>query len=177
MARERRRPMSPENAIARGVTRRASPAPGTIGEQVQALEALYGREGARARLGVHERTMRRYRAGGTPTKANAEKIARQARLASRRGRRGEAQLRNRGAKVRMSGNLGLNRNQQQYRRHRTITVNLTPEQTSEITDLWLAGDDEGAVEALREALGENYLANFDFEDLTQLEFLRREEEE
>ena len=170
MARERRRPMSPEDAIGRAATRQARPVPGTPADHVRELEQRYGREGARERLGVSERTMRRYRAGGTPSKSNAEKLARQARLGSRR----EARLRNRGARVRMSGNLGPR--ERQYRRHRTIEADLTPQQMGEILDAWKAGDDDAALEALREALGESYLADFTFEDLTRLEFLRREEE-
>jgi hypothetical protein len=76
--------------------------------------------------------------------------------------------------MRMTGKLGLP--DPRYRRHRTVESELTPEQMSEILDRWQAGDDEGALEALREALGENYLPNFTFEDLTLLEFLRREKE-
>lgn len=170
MARERRRPMSPQDAIGRAASRRASPAPGTTADHVRELERRYGREGARERLGVSERTMRRYRAGGTPSKSNAERLARQARLSPRR----EARLRNQGARVRMSGNLGLP--DPRYRRHRTIESELTPEQMSEILDAWKAGDDEAALAALQAALGDNYLRNFTFEDLTRLEFLRREKE-
>jgi hypothetical protein len=172
MARELRRPMSPESAIGRAATRRARPVPGTAADHVRALEARYGRAGTRERLGVSERTMRRYRAGGRPSRRNAERIAREARISSRR----EARLRNRGARVRMSGNLGLDVRDRSYRRHRTITVDLTPEQMGEILDAWKAGDDEGALKALHGALDENYLDNFAFEDLTQLAFLRREAE-
>jgi len=174
MARERKRPMRPENAVERAVTRRARPAPGSTAEQVQALEKQLGRERARERLGVSERTMRRYRAGGAPSKANAEKIKREAAISPRR----EARLRNKGAYVRMTGNIGAVSpgKKRGGQRHRTIgdtsAIHLSGEQMAEILDRYHAGDEEGAVEALREALGEEYYGGITFDDLTRLEFLR-----
>jgi hypothetical protein len=177
MARERKRPMAPEQAIGRAVTRQARPAPTTTPEDIRRLETRYGREGARQRLGVSERTMRRWRAGGRPSQANAERITRQARISRRR----EARLRNRGAYVRMSGDMGGGTPgaRRKNTRHRTVgaegysSIHLTPEQMSEILDRWEAGDDEGALEALREAVAEEYgWSTFTFENLTQLEFLR-----
>jgi hypothetical protein len=177
MARERKRPMAPEQAIARAATRRARPAPGSAAEHVQALEQRHGREGARERLGVSERTMRGYRAGGTPSKANAERLARSARINPRR----EARLRNRGAYVRMSGAMGGGTPgaRRKNTRHRTIgaegysSIHLSGEQMAEILDLWEAGSDEEALEALREAIADEYgWSTFTFEGLTQLEFLR-----
>jgi hypothetical protein len=41
-----------------------------------------------------------------------------------------------------------------------------------IIDAYKAGDDEGAAEALREALGEEYAAGTTFGNLESLEFLR-----
>jgi hypothetical protein len=180
MARELRRPMAPERAIARAATRQARPSPAPVTEQVRALEARYGREGARERLGVSARTMRRYRAGGRPSKANAAKIARQAQINPRR----EVRLRSRGAYVRMSGKVGGGTPgaRRKNTRQRTIgaegfeSVHLSGEDMSEILDRWEAGDDEGALEALRDAIREtpwgSSFGNFEFEDLTRLEFRR-----
>ena len=42
MARERKRPMAPEQAIARAATRRARPVPGSTAEHVESFEARYG---------------------------------------------------------------------------------------------------------------------------------------
>jgi hypothetical protein len=172
--------MSPTQAIGRAVTRRARPAPGTSAENVRTLEARYGREGARQRLGVSERTMRRYRAGGTPSKANAERIRRQASISPRR----EARLRNRGAYVRLSGAIGGGTPgaRRKNTRHRTIgdegfeSIHLSDDDLREIEDRWLAGDDEGSLEALRDAIRETPwgadFGNFEFDELTSLEFLR-----
>jgi hypothetical protein len=176
MARERKTPMQPESAVERAVTRRARPAPGSAADQVRAVETRLGRERARERLGVSERTMRRYRAGGTPSKANAEKIQREASISPRR----EARLRNKGAYVRMTGKIGADTPGKKRRgagqRHRTIgdtsAIHLSGEQMAEILDRWHQGDEEGAVEALREALGEEYYGGITFDDLTRLEFLR-----
>ena len=121
--------------------------------------------------------MRRYRAGGRPSKANAERLARQAQLNPRR----EARLRNRGAYVRMSGKIGGGTPgaKRKNTRHRTIggegfeSVHLSGDEMSEVLDRWEAGDDEGALEVLREAIADDLgFPSFDFEDLTRLEFLR-----
>jgi hypothetical protein len=176
VARERKRPMAPGEAVQRAATRRARPAGGTSADQVRALEGRYGRAGARERLGVSERTMRRYRAGGAPSRANAAKIQREASISPRR----EARLRNRGAYVRMSGKIGADTPGKGRRgvgqRHRTIgdttAIHLSGDQMAEILDAYHAGDEEGAIEALREALGEEYFGGVTFDDLTRLEFLR-----
>jgi hypothetical protein len=177
MARERKRPMRPEQAIRRATTRRARPAGGTSAEQVRALERRLGRERARQKLGVSERTMRRYRAGGTPSKANAEKIQRAASISPLR----EARLRNRGAYVRMTAKIGGGTSgaKRKNARQRTIgdegmaSIHLSGDEMAEILDAFEAGDDEGALEALREAMADDYgFPHFDFEDVTRLEFLR-----
>jgi hypothetical protein len=121
--------------------------------------------------------MRRYRAGGQPSKTNAEKLARASQINPRR----EARLRNRGAYVRMSGKIGGGTPgaRRKNTRHRTIgaegfeSVHILGDEMSEILDRWEAGDDEGALEALREAIADDLgFPSFDFEDLTRLEFLR-----
>jgi hypothetical protein len=177
MARERRRPMSPSQAISRAATRRARPVPGTAADHARTLEGRYGRAEAARRAGVSERTWRRWKAGGRPSRVNADRLARETRISPRR----ETRLRNRGAYVRMSakvggGTPGARRNNT---RHRTIggqgfaSVHLSPAQMAQILDRWEAGDDEGALEALREALADEYgFPSLEFEDLTRLEFLR-----
>jgi hypothetical protein len=64
-------------------------------------------------------------------------------------------------------------------RQRTIgaegysSIYLDGEQMAEILDRWEAGDDRGALEALRDAIADEYgWSTFTFEDLTQLEFRR-----
>lgn len=177
MARERKRPMTGGQAIARGVSGRVRPAPGSTADHIRVLEDRYGREGARERLGVSERTMRRYRAGGEPSKVNAERIRRQASL----GRRREARLRNRGAYVRMAGNFGGGTPgaRRKNTRHRTIgdrgetSIYLSGEQMGLIVDAWERGEDREALEALRDAVRDEYgWPSFEFEDLTMLQFLR-----
>jgi hypothetical protein len=172
--------MTPQQAIGQAATRRAHPAPGTTAEQVRQLEGRYGREGARQRLGVSERTMRRYRAGSQPSRQNAERIRREAGISPRR----EARLRNRGAFVRLSGNVGGGSPgaKRKNTRHRTIgdegfeSIHLSGDQMGEILDAFKAGDDEGALEALQEAIRDtpwgSEFGNFEVEALTRLEFLR-----
>lgn len=176
MARDRRRPMSPEQALERAATRRAG-APGSTAEQVRQLEDRYGRDGARERLGVSERTMRRYRAGGTPSKRNSGRLERQVSMSPRR----EARLRNRGAFVHMVATLsgGTPGARRTNRRQRSIggkdetSIHLTGDQMAEILDAYKAGDDEAALDELRQALADEYgFPALSFEDITALEFLR-----
>lgn len=179
MARERRRPMSSESAIGRAVTRKARPAvaPDTPQAKARQIEGELGAAEAARRVGVSERTWRRWKAGGKPSGRNATALNTEADRAARRkavAPRRETRLRRRGARARMSGNLGLP--EARYRRHRTVEADLSPEQMGDIIDAWQAGDDDAALAALQDAFGENYLANFTFEDLTRLEFLRRDDE-
>jgi hypothetical protein len=185
MAHKRKRPLSLSDAIGRAVTRKARPVPtGTAAENTRTLDEALGRRGTAERLGVSERTLRRWRAGGTPSKAHAERLAEEARTAREVRRqaiapRREARLRNRGAHVRMTGMIGgtPGGNRRNWRQ-RTIgdrtDIHLSGEQMGAILDAWEAGDDEGAMEALRDALAEEYdgFASIKFEDLTQLDFLR-----
>jgi DNA-binding transcriptional regulator YdaS (Cro superfamily) len=192
MARKLRRPMSPAKAIGRALTRRARPvsADGADARQnARALSATLGREGAAARLGVSERTLRRWRAGATPSRANAERLAAAATAAPEVRRqdlspRREARLRNRGAYVRLSGLVGGGTPgaRRKNTRQRTVgeqgleSVHLSGDDMSGILDRWEAGDDQGALDALRDAMRQtpwgSEFGNFEFEDLTMLEFLR-----
>jgi hypothetical protein len=55
-------------------------------------------------------------------------------------------------------------------------VHLTGDQMSEILDPWEAGDDTGALDALRDAIREtpwgSSFGNFEFDDISSREFLR-----
>lgn len=179
MARERRRPMRLTEAIGRAVTRRARPAApeGDSARQARALTDAVGSREAARQLGVSERTLRRWRTGAAPSRANAARLARRESLNSRR----EARLRNRGAFVRMAGTIGGGTPgaRRSNKRHRVIgaegnqSVHLDGDQMSAILDAWEAGDDQGAVDALRDALADEYdFGAIQFEDLTMLEFLR-----
>jgi hypothetical protein len=121
--------------------------------------------------------MRRWRAGGTPSSAHRERLQREASLSPRR----ETRLRNQGAYMRMTGMIGADSPGKRRRpgegmRHRTIgdntAIHLDGGQMGEILDLYHQGDEDGALEALREALGDAYYGSITFENLTQLDFLR-----
>jgi hypothetical protein len=169
--------MAPGQAIARAASRRVSPAPGDAADHARALEARYGRAEAARRAGVSARTWRRWKAGGRPSRANADRLAREARISPRR----EARLRRLGAYVQMSGRIGGGTPGagRKHTRHRTIgargfdSVHLSGEEMTKILDAWEAGDDQAALEALQEAMADAYgFPDLTFEDLTQLEFLR-----
>jgi len=175
MARELRRPMSRERALGRAVSGRARPVPGAAADQLRRLEEARGRDEARRRLGVSERTLRRWRAGAQPSRANAERLSREAQINPRR----EARFRNRGAYVRISGTIGGSPGGRRKNwRHQTIgegwePIHLGGDQMGELLDLYYAGEDDAAMEALREAVGDAYgFERIQWDDLTRLEFLR-----
>ncbi len=183
MARKRKTPMSGGQAIRRALTRRARPA--SMDQQMKAMEDRYGRAGAAQRAGVSDRTWRRWRTGAAPSKANAGKLADQARQAQISPRR-EARLRNRGAFVRLAARVGGGTPgaKRKNTRQRTIgaegfeSIHLSGDQMSEILDRFEAGDDQGAFDALQEAIrdtpwGSEFGAfDFDKDSITLLEFLR-----
>lgn len=186
MARERKRPMSSPSAIGRALSRKARPAvpPGTPEAKARQLEGELGAAEARRRVGVSARTWRRWKAGGTPSVRNAAALSAEAERSARRAAispRREARMRNRGAYVRMAGRIGGGTPLAGRRntRHRTIggegyaSIHLPGEVMGDICDAWHAGDDEAALEALREALADEYgFTNLTFDELTLLEFLR-----
>lgn len=181
MARKRKTPMTPQQAIGRGLTRQAR-APST-NQNMRALEDRYGRAEAARRAGVSERTWRRWRAGGRPSSKNAANLADEARAARVNPRR-EARLRNRGAYLRMTATVGGGTPgaRRKNARQRSIgeagfeSIHLSGDQMGEILDRWEAGDDAGALDALRDAIREtpwgSSFGNFEFDDITSLEFLR-----
>jgi hypothetical protein len=186
MARERKRPMSPETAIGRGLTRHARPpaAPDSPEAKARALGAELGDAEAARRVGVSQRTWRRWKAGGKPAGRNAAALnteaGRQARRSAISARRA-ARLRRRGAYVRMSGRIGGDTPGAGRRntRHRTIgdagstSIYLTGDDMAAILGAWEAGDDQGALDVLRDAVADEYgFPNFSFDGLTSLEFLR-----
>jgi hypothetical protein len=183
MARRLRNPISPQSAVSRAVTRKARPfGTGRAADQTRRLEAAHGRQGAAERLGVSERTLRRYRAGGTPSKANAARLAEETRSSPevRRqalGERRESRMRSKGAYVRMAGQIGAG-GDPRYRRRRVIgatsPIHLSGEQMDAILDAYAEGDDLAAAEFLRQALDEEYAAGTTFGDLESLEFLRND---
>lgn len=181
MARKRKTPMTPARAIDRALSRQARPA--STDKNMRAMEDRYGRAGAARRAGVSERTWRRWRAGGTPSRANAAKLGDEARAARVNPRR-EARLRNKGAYLRMTATVGGGTPgaRRKNARQRSIgeagfeSIHLSGDQMGEILDRWEAGDDAGAAEALRDAIREtpwgSSFGNFEFDDITSLEFLR-----
>jgi hypothetical protein len=163
------------------VTRKARPTgTGTTADQARRLEAALGQRGAAERLGVSERTLRRYKSGGKPSKANRARLDEMTRTAPEVRRaavsqRREARLRNRGAYVRMSARIGVG-DERKYRRRRTIgetsPIHLSGEQMSGIIDAYEQGDDAAALDQLREALDDEYIRDINFDDVELLEFLR-----
>src|SRR6185437_9620304 len=94
----------------------------------------------------------------SPSRRNAERIERAARMSSRR----EARMRNQGAFVRLSGKVGGGTPgaRRKNTRVRTIgdegfeSIQLSGDDMATILDRWHAGDDAGALDALQEAIRE-----------------------
>jgi hypothetical protein len=181
MARKLRRAIAPQQALSRGLTRQARPhGSGRTADEARALERALGRQGAARRLGVSDRTFRRYKAGGTPTKANRARLGEVVRTSPevrRRevGTRREARLRNKGSYVRLTGDVGVGQDPR-YRRRRTIgdtsPIHIGGPAMGEILDAYERGDEDEALELLREALDDEYIDNITLGDLQSLEFLR-----
>jgi hypothetical protein len=187
MARERKRPISPASALGHGLTRQARPAaaPDSPEAQARQLEAELGAAEAARRVGVSPRTWRRWKAGGQPAGRNAAALGTEASASARRqaiAPRREKRLRTKGAFVRVAGQIGGDTPGGPRRRNNTRQRTIGAEGTSihldggdmgAILDAWEAGDDEGALEALRDALADEYgFTHLSFENLTMLDFLR-----
>lgn len=182
--RERKRPVPRQSAVSRALTRKARPfGTGTSADQTARLTRALGRQETARRLGVSDRTLRRYLAGGTPSKRNAARLAEAVRTSPEVRRQAvaplrEARLRNRGAYVRIAGMIGGSPGGKRKNwRHMTIgeqtPIHLSGGQMSEILDAFEAGNDDEALDLLREHVGEAYgFGGIRFEDLTLLEFLR-----
>jgi hypothetical protein len=172
--------MSEGQAIERGLSRRARPAPGDAQEHARQIQNRLGRERAREQLGVSDRTYRRWLAGGRPSAANAEQLAKHASISPRR----EARMRKRGAYLRAAGMVGGTPGGRRSNwRHRTIggrgqaSVYLTGDEMGKILDRYYAGDTKGAYDVLTDALAENGFGALKIEDPTRLEFLQRDPNE
>lgn len=186
MARERKRPISPAEAIGRGLTRKARPAAAPESPEAKArqLEAELGQAEAARRVGVSDRTWRRWKAGGKPAGRNAAALDTEAGQAARRAAisdRRESRMRAKGAYVKMAGKIGGDTPGARRRntRHRSIggegasSIHLTGDDMSAILDAWQSGDDDAALDLLRDAVADEYgFSNLAFDDLTMLEFRR-----
>lgn len=169
-----------QDALYRGVSRKNDPSKGTPSEMVQSAEKVLGNKKLVAqRLGVSERTVQRWASGeGKPRWGNAAKLKnfvrndpdmRRAQLAPLR----EARIRNQGSKVKATGDMGVTAAGKKYRRERTIEVELSPDAMTDIMEKWLEGKDDDALDALNEALGNEYVSGFELADvLENLEFPR-----
>ncbi|MGW6569975.1 helix-turn-helix domain-containing protein [Streptomyces sp. NPDC054975] len=176
----RKKEKAAADALFRGVSRKGDPSTGSPADIVANAEKVLGSKKALAeRLGVSERTVQRWASGdGKPRFGNAKKLKnfvrndpdmRRAQLSKHR----EARIRNQGSRIKVSGNMGVTAGGKKYRRHRTIETDLSPEAMGDIMDKWLAGNDDEALDALREALGDEYVSGFELADaLESLEFKR-----
>ncbi|MFF9908788.1 hypothetical protein ACF1HU_35910 [Streptomyces olivaceus] len=175
----RKKQKATKDALYRGMSRKNDPSKGSAKDMVASAEKVLGskKEVAR-RLGVSERSVQRWAAGGKLRWGNASKLKdfvrndpdmRRAQLSDLR----EARIRNQGSRVKVSGNMGVTSAGKKYRRSRAIETELSPEAMGEIMDKWLAGNDDEALAALHEALGNEYVSGFELDDvLENLEFLR-----
>ena len=168
------------DALYQGISRKSDPSKGTPAQMVAAGENVLGSKKALAdRLGVSERTVQRWASGESkPRFGNARKLKgfvrndpdmRRAQLSSLR----EARIRNQGSKVKAKGEMGVRAAGKKYRRSREIETELSGDAMTEIMERWLQGDDAGALEALNEALGNEYVGGFELADVLEgLEFPR-----
>lgn len=137
-------------------------------------------------LGVSVRTVQRWSTTGAsrrdPARSrSADKLValgtnhpkvRSAALSRHRASR----MRNQGGRVRMSGLQGPAMAGKDYRRNRQIEAELDGIAMEEVLARWQEGDDEGAAQALREALADEGYPEWDWDAAATVEFLghRRE---
>ncbi|MCY0922884.1 helix-turn-helix transcriptional regulator [Streptomyces sp. H27-G5] len=175
-------------ALFRAITRGKNP------PQTESVDGILGDlEGAGVspktiaqRLGVGERTVKNWREGKSKPKAqNFEKLQDTVRTSPEIRRQSlaplrESRMRNQGSYVRMTAKIGSDSPGADKFNGRTRTIgadkdhplHLTAEQLGTILDAYGNGDDEAAMEAFREAVGEQYYGGFEFEDVTNMEFIR-----
>ncbi|MEU4954966.1 MULTISPECIES: helix-turn-helix domain-containing protein [Streptomyces] len=174
-------------ALFRAVTRGKNP------PQTENVDGILGdlegaglsRKTIAQRLGVGERTVKNWREGKSKPKAeNFEKLQHTVRTSPEIRRQAlsplrESRMRNQGSYVRMTAKIGADSPGTGFNgRTRTIggdadhPLHLTGEQLSTILDAYANGDDDAALEAFRDAVGDQYYGGFDFEDVTNLEFIR-----
>ncbi|MGW4954564.1 hypothetical protein [Streptomyces parvulus] len=168
------------DALYQGISRQSDPSTGSPAAMVAKAKEVYGTtKDVAQQLGVSERTIQRWASGeGKPRFGNGKKLKdfvrndpnmRRAQLSNLR----EARIRNQGSKIRAKGEMGVTAGGKKYRRNREIEAQLSPEAMAEVMDKWLQGDDQGAMEALHEAIGNEYVDGFELADaLEGLEFLR-----
>jgi len=112
---------------------------------------------AGAELGVSARTVQRWvKADRLPQNANGTKARSDWRAsadvrAGRMNARREQRLRSKGTTIRFTGTLKVSTDS---RKRTDLPIELTPEQTSDILDALLAGNDEDARIALEDAFGD-----------------------
>ncbi|MEV5880729.1 hypothetical protein AB0L75_42465 [Streptomyces sp. NPDC052101] len=149
----------------------------------RAEQALGSKKAVADRLGVSTRTVERWakREGRWRSKPKAQheqmlrdlaRNAPEARARSMSPLRA-ARIRNKGATLRVTANMGPSYAGKKYRRERTIEVQLSGDAMQPVIDKWLSGDDAGAMEALHSALDEEYLAGFELGDVVDVMDLLR----
>jgi hypothetical protein len=146
------------------------------------LKRELGTKGAAERLGVTPRTVQRWTTTtGTQRRAikgPAAAKVRQSYAKSPEVRKAStsrlraARIRNKGATVRVKGQIGPVIGGKDYRRPREITTQLSGEAMDRVLDAWMRGDDKGARAALERGLDEEYQGGFRLDDEIDLDFLR-----
>ncbi|MFE2936801.1 helix-turn-helix domain-containing protein [Streptomyces sp. NPDC059278] len=169
------------DALYQGISRKSDPSKESPADMVAKAKETLGlsTKDVAERLGVSERSVQRWASGeGKPRWGNAAKLKnfvrdspemRRAQLSNLR----EARIKNQGSRIKVKGEMGVTAGGKKYRRNREIEANLSPDAMSEVMEKWLQGDDQGAMDALHEALGSEYVDGFELADaLEGLEFLR-----
>lgn len=175
--------MSAADAVIKGITgRRAKET--TWSHQVKDLIKAFGKDGARAVVGVSESTWRRWTSGrGGPSKANLAKLGnswnsrdvRAAMIPKRRANKAAGA----GFKVKLTGVQGPT-SDPKYARLRSISADLPAEAAQAIMDAFVEGGPEAANEALREAMAEHYYGSMPgtsstMDDLTDIKMSARDD--
>lgn len=181
-----RKPKDIMDALYRAVSRKSAPAVQRESARdlvARAEQALGSKKAVADRLGVSQRTVERWAAGegrirNKPSAKNADKLRDLGRNAPESRKRDmsnlrAARIRNKGAKIKVSGNIGPTIGGNDYKRQRTVEIDLSGEAMAPVLDAWLAGDDDAALAALHEALDSEYVAGFELDgEVDALDFLR-----
>lgn len=164
-------------------TSRQAPAGDPVAMVRELERALGSKRAVAQRLGVSTRTVERWTTTTGQQRrairgANASQVreayakspeVRKSSMSRLRGSR----MRNKGATLKVKGEIGPVIGGNDYRRQREVTVHLSGEAMGRVLDAWSAGDDAGARAALEDALDEEYYTGFKLDDeLTELDFLR-----
>lgn len=149
---------------------------------VREMKRELGTKGAAERLGVSARTVQRWTTT-TGTQRRAIKGANAAKVREGYGRSPEvrkaatsrlraARMRNKGATVRVKGQIGPVIGGKDYRRPREITTQLSGDAMDRVIGAWMSGDDSAARAELERALDQEYQGGFRLDDSLDLDFLR-----